>query len=46
MFGVGRVDPPSLAGAVGILITTMLVAAYLPARRAARIAPVDALRTD
>jgi predicted permease len=46
IFGVGRVDPPSLVAAVGILIVTTLLAAYLPARRAARIAPIEALRTE
>ena len=46
IFGVGRVDPPSLAAAVVILILTTMMAAYLPARRAARIPPLEALRTE
>jgi predicted permease len=46
IFGVGRIDPPSLAAAVALLILTTLLAAYLPARRAARIPPLEALRTE
>jgi putative ABC transport system permease protein len=46
IFGVGRVDLPSLAAAVAILILTTILAAYLPARRAARIPPLEALRTE
>lgn len=46
IFGVGRVDVPSLAASAGILILTTMLAAYLPARRAARIAPIEALRTE
>jgi predicted permease len=44
IFGVGRVDVPSLGAAVAILIVTTVLAAYLPARRAARIDPITALR--
>jgi ABC-type antimicrobial peptide transport system permease subunit len=46
IFGVGPVDLPSLAAAVAVLILTTLLAAYVPARRAARIAPSDALRAE
>jgi len=46
IFGIGRIDPPSLAAAIGVLLATTIVAAYLPARRAARIAPLEALRTE
>ena len=46
IFGIGRIDPPSLAIAVAILIATTILAAYLPARRAARISPLEALRTQ
>ena len=46
IFGVSRLDPPSLAGAIVLLIATTILAAYLPARRAARISPIDALRTE
>ncbi len=46
MFGVGPVDPPSLVAAAAVLTVTALVASYVPARRAARVAPLDALRVD
>lgn len=46
IFGLGRVDLPSLAAAVAILVLAAILAAYLPARRAARIPPVEALRAE
>ena len=46
MFGVGTIDLPSLAIAVAVLIGVALVASYLPARRAARVGPLEALRCD
>jgi predicted permease len=44
--GVGSVDLLAASGAVGVLAVAALVATYLPARRAARLNPVDALRSD
>jgi hypothetical protein len=44
MFGVGAVDPPTMAVAVAVLSAAVLVATYLPARRAMRIDPVEILR--
>jgi predicted permease len=46
IFGVGAVDPPSLAGAVGVLVSAALLASYLPARRAARVDPLESLRAE
>jgi len=46
LFNVTPVDPLSLAAASTLLIVIGLVAAYLPARRATRIDPVQALRAD
>jgi putative ABC transport system permease protein len=46
LFGVGPRDPWSFVLAPAVLIAVALLAAYVPARRAARISPVDALRTE
>jgi predicted permease len=46
LFGVTGFDPPSLAAAVVVLASVALLAAWAPARRAARVDPVEALRVD
>ena len=46
LFGVQPRDPVSLGAAALLLATVSLVAAYVPARRAARIDPIHALRVD
>jgi predicted permease len=46
MFAVTPFDPASWSAAVLVLAGTALAASYLPARRAARIAPIDALRAE
>jgi predicted permease len=46
LFGVGPTDPPTYAAVSATLAVVALVATYLPARRAARLDPVAALRTD
>jgi len=39
-------DPVAMAAAAGILFTTCALAGYIPARRAARVDPIVALRAD
>jgi ABC-type antimicrobial peptide transport system permease subunit len=43
---VTPVDPASLAGAAGLLLAIAVCAGLLPARRASRIDPVHALKSD
>ena len=44
LFGVGPMDPITYAAVSAVLAGMTFVATYLPARRAARVDPVDALR--
>jgi ABC-type antimicrobial peptide transport system permease subunit len=46
MFGLQPSDPLTIAAAVVILLLVTFLAAFVPARRAARIDPVAALRLD
>ena len=46
LYGVGGTDPVSVATAVVLLALAGLLAGYLPARRAARINPLTALRYE
>jgi predicted permease len=46
LYGASGMDPMSGAAAVAVLIVAGLLAGYLPARRAARIDPLVALRCD
>jgi putative ABC transport system permease protein len=46
LFGVEPTDPWTLVGVAALLIVTSLVACWMPARRAIRIDPVDALRGE
>lgn len=44
--GVGGYDPMALAAAPAILLMIAAPAAWLPPRRAARVDPVEALRSE
>ena len=46
LFGVGSANPLVLSAAIALLFSVAMGAAYLPARRAARIDPLAALRVE
>lgn len=46
LFQVGVLDAVPLAAAMALLLAVVLLATYLPARRAASIEPMEALRTE
>ncbi len=46
LFGVQAWDVTTLGAVVGLLGSAALLASYIPARRAARVSPVDALRAE
>jgi len=45
-FGIGPHDPVTMIGTVGMMIAVAVLAAWIPARRAARIDPMAALRYE
>jgi predicted permease len=46
LFGIGPLDAPTYAAALGVLLAAAVLASYVPARRAAAVDPVETLRAD
>jgi putative ABC transport system permease protein len=46
LYGVGSIDYGAIAGVALVLLSASLVASWLPARRAASVEPMKALRAD
>jgi ABC-type antimicrobial peptide transport system permease subunit len=46
LLGLSPVDPVSFSAAVGVLLVLVLLASFVPARRASAIDPMSALRSE
>jgi predicted permease len=46
LFGIEPIDPVAYAGAIGVILAAAALATYLPARRAAKIDPIETLKAE
>jgi predicted permease len=46
LYGIAPYDPVTLIGAVGVMLAVALMASWIPARRAANVQPMKALRNE
>jgi ABC-type lipoprotein release transport system permease subunit len=46
LFGVGSVHPGVLVVAAGTMMVVVLLATFIPSRRATLVSPIEALRTE
>jgi putative ABC transport system permease protein len=46
VYGIGVTDPVAFGAATGMLIVVALIASWIPARRASRVDPIIALRSE
>ena len=46
LFGITPADPVSFAAAASVVVVMVILAAWLPARRATRLSPTVALRAE
>jgi ABC-type antimicrobial peptide transport system permease subunit len=46
LFGLSPTDPLTIVGAAVVLSVVAMLAGYLPARRASRVNPLNALRYE
>jgi hypothetical protein len=46
LFGIGPMDPAAYIVALGVTVAAAALASYVPSRRAAAIAPVEAMKTE
>ena len=46
LFGIGPMDLPAYVAALGVTLAAAAIASYVPARRAAMIAPMETMKAE